>query len=76
MGVMVRWLKEKYGKGAVPWVFFCAMAGLAVGGIVGTVFFGVAGIEVGFNISIPAIIVGIVGLIPTGMILEEAGYDL
>lgn len=71
---MVRWLKDKFGEDAIPWVFFCATIMLCLGGIVGTVAFAVIGFEAGLGVSIPMIIVGGIGAVPTGVILEANGY--
>jgi hypothetical protein len=71
---MVRWLEDKFGHGAVPWVFFCATAMMCLAGIAGTIAFGVSGFEAGLAVSIPMILVGGLGTIPTGIILEDGGY--
>lgn len=71
---MVDWLVDKYDTDAVPWVFLGATIALMVAGIGGTVFFGVTGITAGLGVSIPAMIVGFVGVLITGMILDDKGY--
>jgi hypothetical protein len=71
---MYRWARGKFGEDAVPWIFFCATTMLAVMGIAFTIGFGVSGFEAGLAISIPAIIVGGIGALVTGITLEDNGY--
>jgi hypothetical protein len=71
---MVKWIKGKFGEGAVPWFFLCAPIVLGVAGIAGTIFFAVTGIVAGLWVSVPAIVVGLVGVPVTGMILEDKNY--
>lgn len=71
---MVTWIKHTFGKGAVPWFFFCATIAVCVAGIAGTIFFGVTGITAGLGVSIPAIVVGFFGFFLTGALLDDNGY--
>jgi hypothetical protein len=71
---MANWLEKKYGKGVVPWVFICAAIMLAVAGIAGTIFFGVSGLTAGLGVSIPAILVGGIGTLLTGLVLDDRNY--
>ena len=71
---MVRWIENKFGHGAVAWVFMTAAIVLAVSGIGWTIGFGVAGFETGLAISIPAIFLGGVGTLITGLVLDDADY--
>jgi len=71
---MVRWIEKTFGVDAVPWVFFTATITLAVAGAVFTIAFGVAGFVAGLGVSIPAILVGGIGTLITGMTLEDKNY--
>ena len=72
--MLTTWIKEKFGEDAVPWVYFTAAITLCVAGIAATIVFGVMGLGTGLAISIPTILVGGIGIIPTGIALEEGGY--